>query len=87
MRNPRTGEPLKPWQEVQKLDPDIPPLATYFVHVEVVNEDGPRTVLVKVRAVQGRDQQNAKDCAFMADAGMREAKKLGFVPTGRASWD
>lgn len=78
---------MSPWQEVQKLDPDIPPLATYFVHVEVVNEDGPRVVLMKVRAAQGRDQQNVKDCEFLASAGVAEAKRWGFIPTGRASWD
>lgn len=81
-RNPRTGEPLVPWEEVQTTNPDLPPLASYFVRVEVTNENGPRKQLFLVRAPAG--MAHSED---LAELGRLHAKMLGFVPTGWAAHD
>lgn len=62
---------------MQKLDPSIPPLATYFVWVEVVNEEGPRKQLIKVRAPKGLDHTDEL-------AAIAKQQALGFVCTGWA---
>lgn len=48
--NPRTGEPLVPWQEVQVLDPDMRPLDTLEVAVQIETSEGTRMQAFKVRA-------------------------------------
>ncbi len=37
--NPRTGEPLVPWQAVQKLDPESEPFASVTLNVKCLNEE------------------------------------------------
>lgn len=77
--NPRTGEQLVHWSEVQVSDPNAVPLAHYFVGVEVVNADGPRRQLIQVRAKPGLAHTEE-----VAELGKQEARKLGLVPTGVA---
>ena len=69
--NPRTGEKLVPWEQVQKTDPATPPLKSGWLNVEVVNEDGPRFQRILVRAVE-----------ITEEAAKLAASKLGFIPTG-----
>lgn len=81
-RNPRTGEPLVPWEEVQVTDPKLAPLASYFVRVEVTNEVAPRKQLFLVRAPAGMAHTDE-----LAELGRLTARLLGFVPTGWAIHD
>jgi hypothetical protein len=68
-----------PWQEVQKTDPDVAPLAHYFVRVEVVNEEGPRFQQFHCRGPAGLQHTDE-----LLEIGKNTAKGLGFFPTGRA---
>lgn len=65
------------WEDVQTTDPNIPPLATYFVWVEVVNENGPRKQLIKVRAKAGLEHSDEL-------AEIAKTQALGYVCTGWA---
>ena len=78
--NPRTGEPLVPWEQVQVTDPKIAPLASYFVRVEVVNENGPRKQTLLVRAPAGMAHTEE-----LAEIARLTARLLGYVITGWAS--
>lgn len=61
------------------MDPNIPPLAHYFVRVEIVNEEGPREQLFQVRAPPGLAHTDE-----IAELGKQVARALGFMPTGKA---
>lgn len=76
--NPRTGEPLQKWWEVQVMDPRLPPLASFTVSVEVVNEEGPRMQPIVVRT-------HAVEPPTLLELAKQEARKLGLVPTGNAT--
>ena len=77
--NPRTGDALKHWSEVQVSDFNIPPLATYFVQVEIKTEGGDVMRQFKVRAPPNLEHTAAVEVAAVAFV-----KKLGFVTTGKA---
>lgn len=72
--NPRTWEVLVPWQEVQVLDPEIPPLGTFKVQVRIQTEFGSRIQPVTVRAPYLASMQD------LALAAKRAARDLGFTP-------
>ena len=61
------------------LDPATPPMAHYFVRVEVVNEEGPRYQQVWVRARPGIHHTDE-----LLEEGKKAARKLGLFPTGNA---
>ncbi len=48
--NPRTGEPLVPWQEVQVLDPELPSWDFFTADVRIATDEGSRVQTFKVRA-------------------------------------
>lgn len=48
--NPRTGEPLVPWQEVQVLDPELPAWDYFLADVRIATDEGSRVQTFKVRA-------------------------------------
>ncbi len=67
------------WQDVQRSDPETPPLSWYFVHVEIETATGPEFRKFKVRApphVEHTEELEGLAVAFV--------RKLGFVTTGKA---
>lgn len=52
--NPRTGEPLVPWQEVQVLDPELPAWDYFLADVCIATDEGSRVQTFKVRAIPYR---------------------------------
>lgn len=66
----------RPWQEVQVLDPEIPPLASFKCAVEITTEGMPRFQDFTVRVPPG---STTGELTLAAEA---TAKALGFIPTG-----
>ena len=77
--NPRTGEGLRPWEEVQVSDPATPPLSVYFVGVEIQTVAGPEFRQFRVRA-----PPSIEHTAELEWLAVTFVKKLGFVTTGLA---
>lgn len=61
--NPRTGEPLPPWQQVQVTDPDLPSWSRTPVRFEVESEGGSRLLTLVVPLRPGDDEDVAVDYA------------------------
>jgi hypothetical protein len=71
--NPRTGEPLQPWQEVQVTDPNFGPWETAVMGVTVATEDGSRELALRVRFPKGGEMGSNVAAAQLA-------LSLGFKP-------
>lgn len=77
--NPRTGDKLVHWSEVQASDFNVRPLATYFVKVEIATDHGSEFRQFKVRAPP--DIQHTPE---VEQAAVEFVRKLGFQTTGQA---
>ena len=74
--NPRTGEELVPWQTVQVLDPEIPPLHTFEGPARIQTEFGSRVQVIQVRVPRSASMYD------LTLATERAARYLGFTPVG-----
>lgn len=70
---------MQHWTAVQVADPELAPLATYFVAVEIETQAGVEFRKFKVRAPAG--VQHTEELEGLAVAYVR---KLGFITTGKA---
>ena len=70
---------MQHWTAVQVSDPEVPPLATYFVRVGITTVAGEEMRQFKVRApphIEHTEELEGLAVSFV--------KKLGFVTTGKA---
>jgi hypothetical protein len=84
MRNEQTRNrrpTLVPWESVQVLDPNTPPLEFYLATVSVLTEVGPRHQVFKLRAAPDLGP------ADLRVAARKLACSLGFTPTISESGD
>lgn len=75
--NPRTGELLVPWEQVQVTDPETPTLATFKVAVAIENTEEPegwRAADFTVRAPSTATRLEINSIA------RETARMLGFSP-------
>lgn len=75
--NPRTGEALVPWEQVQVQPVNTPAWGHFYTNIHVKTDEGCRIQRFKVRA---RAQPNqGPDKLYIL--GLITARNLGFIPT------
>ena len=77
--NPRTGEPLVPWQEVQVLDPELPAWDYFLVDVRIATDEGSRVQTFKVRAQSPMTAQGLLTAEDMMLLARMTAEDFGFT--------